>query len=251
MYNDFETLKKRCKKYRFKKTMKLVLAILLIPLLVGVYFYFQEALTPLREIQQPIKIVKKKIEKEVKKKPDKKIEIKKIVALPKMEKPKEEKIVKDLFYSLDIDKSYIKEIKSPKTAPKPILKKAVPKPKIVTQVKSVKKKEIQKSPRVTISVEKLDSIKKMISKYKREKKYSLALSIAEAYYAKEDYHNTSLWTKKANILDRRADGAWVLYAKSEYAKNNKKRAIEILRLYLANTNSKEGESQLLSWTHGK
>ena len=80
---------------------------------------------------------------------------------------------------------------------------------------------------------------------------TLALKIAQRYYNEKKYSKALLWTKKANILDRRAEGAWILYAKSEYKKGNQDRAIEILRLYLANASSKDGESLLIAWTQGR
>ena len=67
------------------------------------------------------------------------------------------------------------------------------------------------------------------------------------YYEKHKYSKSLFWSKEANLLDHKAEGAWILYAKSEYAKGNKKRAIKILNLYRGNTKSSEADSLVMKW----
>ncbi len=102
-----------------------------------------------------------------------------------------------------------------------------------------------------MSTKKLLSIDDLIAQQEKEPRYELALKIASHYYDDAKYTQASLWSKKANMLDKEADGAWIVYAKAEYARGNKDRAIDILSLYLANKNSKEAEMLLMTWRQGE
>ncbi len=104
---------------------------------------------------------------------------------------------------------------------------------------------------VEIVVNRLDTLESMLAFYEKESRYSLAIEIAQKYYDMGEHGNSLLWSKKANMLNREDYKAWLLYAKSEYARGNESKAIEILKLYLTNSTSSQIESQLLTWTKGK
>ena len=97
----------------------------------------------------------------------------------------------------------------------------------------------------------LKGIKDLISQYDKEPRYDLALKISQAYYDKKKFSKSSIWAKKANMMDKESDGAWIMYAKSEYTRGNRELAEDILRLYLANKRSKDAELLLMQWKQGE
>lgn len=202
MYDNFENLQKKCKRYYLKKKAKQLLIIISLPLGVAIYLFLEEN-TQKKEKQFQ---VTQNIIKETKE------------ILPKVEVQKKKRVIKDLPYTLFID------------------------------TKSPTYKKIQASE---TSMNKLDSIDGMIAYYEKNKKYSLAIEIAQYYYDNNLYSKSLLWAKKANLLDRDDEKAWIIYAQSEYAQNNHKRAIKILKLYLTNAISNEAKEQLIIWTQGK
>ncbi|HZF69354.1 CDC27 family protein [Sulfuricurvum sp.] len=83
--------------------------------------------------------------------------------------------------------------------------------------------------------------------YQNSPKYETALEVARDYYAKKDYANAATWAKKANQLNREAEDAWLLYAKSYYAQGKKTEAIGVLELYLNYKDSKAASELLRTW----
>jgi len=263
MRNDFETLQKKCKSYHLKKLLKIILPIFSLSILfVVLYLTFSDekvreetkvkkVISKVQDIKKTKVIVKKetiKVEPIVVKK---EISKKRVDETPKkvlkeIKKSKRE----DVKYALEVDQSYVIKKREKQKIVKEKKNKVI-KEEIITDEKREKKlpkveKEIKK-PSFRVDFSKLDTIKKMELKYEKEPKYKIALKIAQTYYDKQNYTKSLLWSKKANILNKKADGAWILYAKSEYARGKKKRAIKILRLYLANASSSEGDRLLLSW----
>ncbi|MEA2099022.1 MAG: hypothetical protein U9P72_02730 [Campylobacterota bacterium] len=234
MHNSFENLQKRCKRYRLKKRVIVVLPIIITMAIVGAYLSLEKPPKPT--------VVKKEI-----------VKVKKVVTPPTT-------VTKDVAYSLKVDTTYVPKPKTvityaeyvapaKKVAP---VKKAEPIKKI--RAKEPVNTEVQEyyvdkkdSKPLSISVTKLQSVEQMVTLYNKEKKYSLALKIAKSYYNSKEYSKALRWAKKANVLDRKDDGAWILYAKSEYAKGNHKRAVKILNLYLTNANSSKAQSLLSTW----
>lgn len=83
--------------------------------------------------------------------------------------------------------------------------------------------------------------------YQRSPKFETALSIARDFYAKENYSEAAVWAKKANQMNREAEEAWLLYAKSYYAQGNKNEAIGVLELYLNYKDSKAAAELVKTW----
>jgi len=236
MYDNFENLQKRCKQYRLKKRVKFLVPVILI---IGLFLYLSE--NSLHKKKPPYKPVVTMKTKEIKK-----------VKIIKRTKIKEQ-IIEDIPYALQIDKKYLPKQLAPYRV-EPSYKEEVV-PKALQKIMSNKppkvyiKREEQKA--LVITVKKLDTVEDMIAYYNKEKKYSLALKITQTYYNAGNYLESLHWSKKANLLNRDADGAWILYAKSEYALGNHKKAIKILNLYISNTDSKDAKTLLLTWTQGK
>lgn len=86
-----------------------------------------------------------------------------------------------------------------------------------------------------------------IETYQSNPKYETALSAARDFYAKENYVEAATWAKKANQLNREAEEAWLLYAKSYYAQGRKSEAIGVLELYLNYKDSKAASELLRTW----
>jgi predicted small secreted protein len=181
------------------------------------------------------------------------------------------KVVKDVTYFMQVDDSYIpleekvvsarkkhylkkqkklsKVEKLPKAEKQPVLQPSNNPlyEDISTHKKSTKERYEEKKKILNMSVKSMVSVEDMEKMYKKEKKYALALKIGQKYYDQHKYSKALFWSKEANLLDHKAEGAWILYAKSEYAKGNKKRAIKILNLYRGNTNSPEADSLVMKW----
>jgi len=262
MHNNFETLQKKCQRYRFKQFIKKAFPLLLVStaLLIGSYLYLDQQNCSIEDRPQHItkEITPPALVKQQQNIPEPIKKAKERETKP-LQKP-QQAAYKDITYNLHVDDSYIPQ--HTKVKQKPKKEQIANKKKIVAPQKQViantpipkvtpLEEEIKKNKPLSMSVKKIDSIDAMQTLYEKEQTYTLALKIAQAYYDTNRYSQTSLWAKKANILERENDGAWILYAKSEYAKGHKKRAIEILKLYLANANSSEGDSLLLTWTQGK
>ncbi|MDD2949679.1 MAG: CDC27 family protein [Sulfuricurvum sp.] len=83
--------------------------------------------------------------------------------------------------------------------------------------------------------------------YQNNPKYETALDVARDYYAKKNFADAATWAKKANQMNREAEDAWLLYAKSYYAQGKKTEAIGVLELYLNYKDSKAASELLRTW----
>ena len=260
MYSNFEVLKSKCIRYRLKKILKIlmyifvgcfvIVAILFLDKLENTDIYksiIKNTQNEKIEIKIPEKIEVIKTETIISKKLEViEKEIKKI----EIEKNKKY-IKKDVEYNLDIDANYkVKEENK-------VIKKTK-KTKLIKKLKKVRKKQFEKviQPKIVhkpliITLKKVESTDEMIKLYNKENKYYLALKIAKLFYKNQNYSKALLWSKKANQLNIKAEAAWIIYAKSEYARGNQKRAIEILKIYTAKAISKEARFLLSSWLKEK
>lgn len=192
-------------------------------------------------------VVKESIKSEIKVIPKKKVE-EKIILKKDIKIDSITPIIKDVQYKLHINNFYVpnKKVKEKnKSVKKELVKKEVK--KVILEKTKI---EVQKEPLLTMK-KSSDSLVKMVKRYRKDKNYLLALKIAQSYYDSNQYSKSLLWAKKANILNKKDDKAWLLYAKSEYARGKTNRAIKILQLYLANAKSKVAESLLITWTQGE
>lgn len=86
-----------------------------------------------------------------------------------------------------------------------------------------------------------------VDAYRSNPKYETALAAARDFYAQENFVDAAIWAKKANQLNREAEEAWLLYAKSYYAQGRKNEAIGILELYLNYKDSKAASELIRTW----
>lgn len=86
-----------------------------------------------------------------------------------------------------------------------------------------------------------------VTAYRSNPKFETALIIARDFYAQENFVDAAIWAKKANQLNREAEEAWLLYAKSYYAQGRKSEAINILELYLNYKDSKAASELVRTW----
>lgn len=92
-------------------------------------------------------------------------------------------------------------------------------------------------------------IEDWIEKYNHKKSYALAIYISKQYYFDNDYKQAGIWAKRANQLDRNQEEAWLLYAKSVYALDNREKAVRILNIYLQYKKSSKAEFLLSEWSN--
>jgi cytoskeletal protein RodZ len=83
--------------------------------------------------------------------------------------------------------------------------------------------------------------------YKNNPKYETALAVARNFYTNQNFVEAAVWAKKANQMNREAEEAWLLYAKSYYAQGRKNEAIGILELYLNYKDSKTATELIRTW----
>jgi hypothetical protein len=86
-----------------------------------------------------------------------------------------------------------------------------------------------------------------VDAYQSNPKYETALAAARDFYAQENYVDSAIWAKKANQLNREAEEAWLLYAKTYYAHGRKKVANAILELYLNYKDSNAASELIRTW----
>ena len=69
--------------------------------------------------------------------------------------------------------------------------------------------------------------------------YEECLKKAKMFYNQKQYQKAFKWAKNANSIDPTKEEAWIISAKALYKMNQKKAAIEILKLYLKYYHSDE------------
>jgi len=90
-------------------------------------------------------------------------------------------------------------------------------------------------------------IKELEKIYNQNKSYNIAIKIAQLYYKNKKYDSSLKWAKIANILNKKDDKSWIIYAKSLYAKGDVKSAKKILHIYLRFSSSKSVKNLLKKW----
>lgn len=91
------------------------------------------------------------------------------------------------------------------------------------------------------------SLEAWIEKYNQKRSYTLAITIAKQYYFDNDFNQSSIWSKRANQLDRDKEEAWLYYAKSVHAMGDEAKAKKILNIYLQYKESAKAEMLLVEW----
>ncbi len=129
-----------------------------------------------------------------------------------------------------------------KEKPKRAIVKKAPPPKTTE-----KKELVESRNRPVLEIKEVQDLDTLIRQYEKYPRYGTAMKIASIYYERSDYENAALWARKANLIDRDNEEAWILYAKSEYALGHRERAKRILRLYLDYRDSVKARTLLLSW----
>ncbi len=247
MHNSFETLQQRCRRYRMRRllstSMILLVSVGLLALAVYAYMYFFNKIPATKTAENVIVKSHETLETNLTSKASLPVALPPVTA------------AKDMNYNLHVDADYIPP-RSPNIPKKerqatPLKETEQPIPS-KEPISTMPTKPVPTPPKsLSMSVKKIDTLKAMQQLYTKEPSYAQALKIAQTYYRNGRYLKASLWAKKANILDRERAGAWILYAKSEYAKGHRQRAVEILRLYLANAHSDEGDALLRHWMKGE
>lgn len=216
MINDFDLLHKKCKARAFKRILGIVLRILgsIVLLGLGAFGYYQwKIATQQPVIAKPSPTVIAPLQKEENNSIPSAV-IPKIVRVTLTPAPTPEAI-----------------LPTPITVTAPIASKPSPAP-------TNRLLEVSNASSASMSPEQT---------YQRSPKFETALSIARDFYAKEDYAQAAIWAKKANQMNREAEEAWLLYAKSYYAQGKKNEAISVLELFLNYKDSKAANDLIKTW----
>jgi tetratricopeptide (TPR) repeat protein len=214
MINDFDLLLKQCKTRALKRIFRIALRIFssLLLLGLGVYGYYQWELST----QQPATL---------------KPSINAIAPAPKEE---ENTIASTVIPAV------VKVVTTPTPAPAAISPTPVTSitPAASQSTPTNRLLEVSNASATPMSPEQI---------YQRSPKFETALGIARDFYTKEDYSQAATWAKKANQMNREAEEAWLLYAKSYYAQGKKNEAIGVLELYLNYKDSKAASDLIKTW----
>lgn len=216
MINDFDLLQKKCKARAFKRLLRIVLRILgsIVLLGVGAFGYFQWKMST----QQPVIA-----------KPSAKV----IAPVQKEENTSIPSAVIPKVVKVTITPTSVPEaiLPTPITSTAPIASKPSPAP-------TNRLLEVSNASSASMSPEQT---------YQRSPKFETALGIARDFYTKEDYVQAAIWAKKANQMNREAEEAWLLYARSYYAQGKKNEAIGVLELFLNYKDSKAANDLIKAW----
>jgi len=218
MINDFDLLLKQCKTRAIKRVTGIILRILSSILLLGLglFGYYQWE----RSTQEPVKI--------------------KPVAKTIAPILKEENITSTSVAIPAVVKAAIPPVSAPMPTPvailpAPITTAAVNQPSPAPKNRLLEVTNASSAPMTPEQT------------YQRSPKFETALGIARDFYTKEDYTQAAAWAKKANQMNREAEEAWLLYAKSYYAQGKKNEAIGVLELYLNYKDSKAANDLIKAW----
>ena len=107
---------------------------------------------------------------------------------------------------------------------------------------------MKKRERVKLKVQKIENLDTLKARFERYPSYETALRIAKILYERKKYAEAAVWARKANALNRDDEGAWILFAKAEYAMGEKEKAKRILRIFLDYKSSKTAQALLGEWS---
>ncbi len=106
----------------------------------------------------------------------------------------------------------------------------------------------RRSPPARIRVREVQDPEALAERFGKYPDYETALRIARIYKERKKYAEAAAWAKKANLLDRDDERAWILYAEAEHAMGHKERAKRILKLFLDYKESKRARTLLVEWS---
>ena len=113
-------------------------------------------------------------------------------------------------------------LKEPKE-PKKIIKKKPPQPK-----KEVKQQSINS---INLSAKSV-SLNQLISEYKKNKDYNIAITIANAYLERNDLKHAQKWALEANNISPSKPDSWIIFADILARKKQIKKAKSLLKAYI-------------------
>ena len=271
MSSNFELLQQRCKKLKLKERLRYMGTVFAVTAVAGLLFFYDTEEPP-SSPPQPETVQNTVPKAQTKSRPP--AQTVQAAVQPTPQKEEQSVPVKSTnvqeekrAYTLHVDNSYLQTLERPKeSAPKPaavaekseqtppapkakaaepVVKAAVAEPKEETAVVEVAEKAAPK-PAIEMKLS-TNSLENMLEEYEQKPTYQRALNIADIYFDRGDFNQCAVWAKKANLLQKDDAAAWIMFARAEYAKGKKAKAIRILELFLNNKNSVEAESLLLTW----
>lgn len=116
------------------------------------------------------------------------------------------------------------------------------------RVKSFSPVDIVKKREKKLKVEEIENLTILQSRFQRYPSYETALHISKILYRRKKYLEAAGWARKANLIDREKEEAWILFAKAKYAAGEKERAKRILRVFLDYKLSDDAKHLLDEWS---
>jgi tetratricopeptide (TPR) repeat protein len=224
----YEELEKIYYKKMFLKIIVILLCLFVA--FVGIYYFYKNGFHSYKS-SQSVKIDKiennQSKEKNKTKIQQKVAEKNKIKTFKKIENTnktnQEEKLT---FVIPQISENEIKkEIKFPKKIENPSNKKT----KSETKIKKPLNTLVIVKPKIEI---KKITVSELKQKFSQNPSYDIAIMIAKEYYKRKNYKQAQIWAVKANTLDPTRVESWILFADILLKESKKKKALEILKVYL-------------------
>ncbi|BAF70118.1 tetratricopeptide repeat protein [Nitratiruptor sp. SB155-2] len=262
--HEYELLEKRWKRYKRKKTLRIIIIATLFLSLVPLIYFSKPILTEQflqHSDTKPVvkKVVHKKQTNIQQQKSDTKQETniskKRVVAkisrknIPKENVKKETLFLPNKNFEKDLKKIFEEE--STKSENR-VQKESAHIVKKNPVVKKLPQKSFDQKTENVIVIQKKDAkLASLISNFYNAPTYSKALIIAQKFYEQKKYENALKWSLKANELNKKSEKSWILFAKSMYKLGQKEKALQTLQFYLQkNPLSKKAKSLYFSMRKG-
>ena len=214
---DIDELEKRWLKYKIKTYIPHAIIVIIL-IFIGIYFLAPKDM-PKEQLKTPPKVEKPKkiVEKKLKKVVEKKTIVKKIILKPSLD------------FMLKIKKIKQKNI-------------VVETPKV----------EVVSTKQIYIKRKNVDAnLDHVIKRFQNSNNPALSLFLAKKFYELKDYEQSYNYALATNEIDEDIDESWIIFSKSLVKLNKKKRAIEVLERYVAQSKSKRANTLLQNIKSGK
>ncbi|WP_458701614.1 tetratricopeptide repeat protein [Sulfurospirillum sp. 1307] len=215
----FEALEKKALKIQRKKLFKTIFTSLFLVSIVVIAFIFLQQQNINKNNQKDFNLTTKTIEKKMQKKVVKQ-EIKKNDK-PKVQK--KEKLPKKVVKKEDTYDTL-------KLTPVIILDE-VNNEKVQIAEEKIINKEEPKNKKINLIVKEVGSKSALEERFKVANDFDSAIRLAKIYFDENNYDRAILWAKRASKIEPKEDLSWILFAKANYKKGNKKDAIKALEVY--------------------
>jgi len=241
----FYELEKICKKRRLKKIIITFLSVIILVLLcIIIYSFFEKNYTNVS--------YKKSIQLQ-------KNNMKKTKTLTLKHKKENNTSISNSFSKQNKHKKTVKNLREKKLSKQPVvLIPLMPEitlenkhPAVKSAIITHKKKIIKTMPKKKQVVKKKNTAQKHLIEVETLPSYSNCIKLAEEYLHEKKYQKALEWAKNANIQNKVLPDSWIISAKALYYSGSKKKAVEILKIYLQYRKNEEIKKLLKEFENEK